>query len=143
MPMINPPQHHSPLSNAEPKPSFRQPHFDCTDLPHALELKVYVPGVDASGVEITTLGPDLGITARKPHHVRVNWPALHLERVQRDYQLKLRLGTGYDFGSLRVNSPTKCSRSGCRKGSPSPRASNSWRDPGDIRIGLARWRRGP
>lgn len=102
MPMINPPQHHSPLSNAEPKPSFRQPHFDCTDLPHALELKVYVPGVDASGVEITTLGPDLGITARKPHHVRVNWPALHLESVQRDYQLKLRLGTGYDFGSLRA-----------------------------------------
>ena len=102
MPMINPPQHHSPLSNAEPKPSFRQPHFDCTDLPHALELKVYVPGVDASGVEITTLGPDLGITARKPHHVRVNWPALHLERVQRDYQLKLRLGTGYNFGSLRA-----------------------------------------
>lgn len=102
MPMINPPQHHSPLSNAEPKPSFRQPHFDCTDLPHALELKVYVPGVDASGVEITTLGPDLGITARKAHHVRVNWPALHLESVQRDYQLKLRLGTGYDFGSLRA-----------------------------------------
>ena len=102
MPMIIPPQHHSQLPIEELTKSFRQPHFDCTDLPHALELKVYVPGVDASGVEITTLGPDLGITARKAHHVRVNWPALHLERVQRDYQLKLRLGTGYNFGSLRA-----------------------------------------
>lgn len=102
MPMIKPPQHHSQLPIAEPKKSFRQPHFDCTDLPSALELKVYVPGVDASGVEITTLGPDLGLTARKTHHVRVNWPALHLERAQRDYQLKLRLGTGYDYGSLRA-----------------------------------------
>ncbi len=102
MPMIKPPQRHSQLPIAEPTKSFRQPHFDCTDLPQTLELKVYVPGVDANGVEITTLGPDLDITARKTHLVRVNWPALHLEGAPRDYQLRLRLGLGYDYAALRA-----------------------------------------
>ena len=40
------------------------------------------------------------VTARKTHVVRVNWQALHLEGVQRDYQLKLRLGHGLDFEEL-------------------------------------------
>jgi HSP20 family molecular chaperone IbpA len=100
--MIKPTQHHSQLPTAEPTKSFRQPHFECNDLPQALELKVYVPGVDANGVEITTLGPDLGITARKAHLVRVNWSSLHLEGAQRDYQLRLRLGFGYDYAALRA-----------------------------------------
>lgn len=82
---------------------FRSPHYECMDLPQALKLSVYLPGVDASGIELTTQGADLLLTARKPHHVRVNWQALHLETAQRDYQLKLRLGTGYDFDALRAS----------------------------------------
>jgi HSP20 family molecular chaperone IbpA len=69
----------------------------------ALKLVLYVPGVDASGVEITTLGPDLFVTARKTHHVRTNWQALHLEQAQRDYQLKLRLGVGFDYETLQAS----------------------------------------
>ena len=69
----------------------------------ALKLAIYVPGVEASGVEITTVGPDLFVTARKTHHVRPNWQALHLERAQRDYQLKLRLGLGLDYGALEAS----------------------------------------
>ncbi len=102
MPMIIPPPSPSQLPSAELKPSFRQPHFDCTDLPQALTLRVFVPGVHPSGVEITASGPDFGITARKTHLVRVNFPSLHLEGVQRDYQLKLRLGVGYDYAALRA-----------------------------------------
>lgn len=79
---------------------FRQPAFECHDLPNALCLEVFVPGVEASGVEITSRGPDLVVTARKAHPVRTNWRALHLEAVQRDYQLKLRLGHGVDFDGL-------------------------------------------
>lgn len=81
---------------------FRSPHYECLDLPQSLKLAVYVPGVDVNGVELTTQGTDLIVTARKAHHVRVNWQALHLETAQRDYQLKLRLGSGYDFDSLRA-----------------------------------------
>ena len=88
---------------AKSQPDFRSPHYECMDLPQALKLAVYVPGVDAAGVELTTQGTDLLLTARKPHHVRVNWQALHLEPAQRDYHLKLRLGSGYDFDALRAS----------------------------------------
>ena len=100
MPMIKPPHSHRQLPNAEPKKPFRQPNFACTDLPQALELKIYVPGVDASGVKITTLGTDLGIIATKPQHVRLNGRTRPVEQALRDFQLKLRLGFGYDFARL-------------------------------------------
>jgi len=76
---------------------MRQPNYDCRELPDAVDLVVYVPGVEASGVEIEAAGPDLVITARKTHFVRANWRALHLEGSQRDYRLRLRLGNGFDF----------------------------------------------
>lgn len=79
---------------------FRQPSYDCREHPDAVKLTVYVPGVDESGVEIEARGPDLLITARKSHYVRVNWRALHLENAQRDYQLRLRLGHGIDYTAL-------------------------------------------
>jgi HSP20 family protein len=87
----------------ESRPAYRQPHFECTELPQALKLTVLVPGVEARGIEIVTRGPDLVVTARKAHVVRVNWQALHLEGVQRDYELKLRLGHGVDFAELRAD----------------------------------------
>jgi len=80
--------------------SFRRPSYDCREQPDAVKLIVYVPGVDPAGVEIEANGPDVIITARKAHFVRVNWQALHLEGAQRDYQLRLRLGHGLDYGAL-------------------------------------------
>jgi len=82
---------------------LRSPHYECKDLPQALRLDVYVPGVDVAGVDLTTQGTDLVLTARKTQHVRANWQALHLESAQRDYQLTLRLGLGYDFDTLRAS----------------------------------------
>jgi HSP20 family molecular chaperone IbpA len=79
---------------------FRKPNYDCREQPDAVKLVVYVPGVEAAGVAIEARGPDLVITARKAHFVRVNWQALHLEAAQRDYQLRLRLGFGLDYPSL-------------------------------------------
>jgi len=81
---------------------LRKPHYDCTEHAEAVELTVYVPGVDASGVEITCRGPDLIITACEAHLVRVNWQALHLEGSQRDYQLVLRLGSTIDYTRLQA-----------------------------------------
>lgn len=81
-------------------PDLLQPAFECHDLPDAVRLEVFVPGVAPSGVDITSRGPDLIVTACKAHPVRTNWRALHLEAVQRDYQLKLRLGHGVDFDGL-------------------------------------------
>jgi len=94
-----------PRSNVEAPAStglFRKPHYNCTDLAGAVKLTVFVPGVEATGVEITSRGPDLTITARKARFVRVNFSALHLESAQRDYQLRLRLGHSLDYAGLQA-----------------------------------------
>ena len=100
---IIPSRRPSDQATTECAPAFRQPHFECSDLPSALKLVVLVPGVEASGMEITTCGPDLVITASKAHLVRVNWQSLHLEGVQHDYQLKLRLGSNFNFEELQAD----------------------------------------
>ncbi len=82
--------------------TFRQPNYDCRELPDAVSVVVYVPGVGASGVEIEAHGPDLVITAQKTRFVRVNWQALNLEGSQRDYKLRLRLGLGFDFSQMQA-----------------------------------------
>ena len=83
-----------------PNAPFRQPSYDCRELPDAVTIVVYVPGVGSSGVEIEAYGPDLVITAHKTRFVRVNWQALNLEGSQRDYRLRLRLGAGFDYAKL-------------------------------------------
>ena len=80
--------------------AFRQPSYDCRELPDGVNIVVYVPGVDSSGVEIEAHGPDLIVTARKKRFVRVNWQALNLEGSQRDYRLRLRLGLGFSFAQM-------------------------------------------
>lgn len=81
---------------------YRKPSYDCREQPDAVKLVVYVPSVDASGISIEVRGPDMIVTARKPHVVRVNWHALHLESAQRDYRLRLRLGNSLDYSALQA-----------------------------------------
>ena len=111
--------------------AFRQPNYDYVEHPDTITLVVYVPGVDAAGVEIEARGSDLTVTAKKNHVVRVNWQSLHLETAQRDYQLRLRLGSGFDYtsmqaeihdGVLRVTLPKRLSATG-RDASPQRRVA--------------------
>jgi HSP20 family molecular chaperone IbpA len=83
--------------------TFRQPSYDCREHPDAVSIVVYVPGVGASGVEIEAYGADLVITAHKTRFVRVNWEALNLEGIQRDYRLRLRLGTGFAYSQMQAS----------------------------------------
>jgi HSP20 family protein len=85
------------------KDAFRRPHYDCREQMDALELILYVPGVDAASVEIEVHGPDLVVTAPRSHLVRPNWRALHLEPMQRDYRLRLRLGFSLDYNELEAS----------------------------------------
>jgi HSP20 family protein len=80
--------------------SFRQPTYECKETQDGMQIVVYIPGVDASGIEIEGRGADLTVTAQKAHFVRVNFGALNLEGVQRDYLLRLRLGTGFDYANM-------------------------------------------
>lgn len=88
--------------SARDSQEYRQPNYDCREQPDAVKLVVYVPGVDAADIELEVRGPDLTVTARKPHVVRVNWQALHLESAQRDYRLRLRLGAGLNYAALQA-----------------------------------------
>lgn len=96
----NLPTHSRTQAAAASTEAYRQPAYDCQEHADTMKLVVYVPGVDASGVEIEGRGADLTITAKKARFVRVNFNALHLETVQRDYRLRLRLGTGFDFAAM-------------------------------------------
>ena len=90
----------APVIVSSPVDTCREPAFEIQELGDAMRLTVYVPGVAANGVEIEGRGADLTITARKAHFVRTNFAALHLEGVQHDYGLRLRLGTGFDFEAM-------------------------------------------
>jgi HSP20 family molecular chaperone IbpA len=85
-----------------PEAAFRQPAFDCQGEDDNLKLVVFVPGVEAAGVNIEARGADLIITALKKRFVRVNWQALHLEGSQRDYRLRLRLGRAFAFEAMQA-----------------------------------------
>lgn len=80
--------------------AFRQPRYDCQEHRDGMKITVYLPGVDGNGVEIEGRGSDLTVTARKSHFIRVNFSALHLEPLQRDYRLRLRLGTGFNYAEM-------------------------------------------
>jgi HSP20 family protein len=102
--IIHPASSRTPQSAKVPasEAAFRQPAYDCQKHRNAMRLVVYVPGVEASGVEIEGRGFDLTVTARKPRRVRVNWQALNLESAQRDYRLRLRLGAGVDYSAMQA-----------------------------------------
>jgi HSP20 family molecular chaperone IbpA len=80
--------------------AFREPAYDCEEQADRMVVTVYLPGIAASGVEIEGRGADLTVVAHKPQVVRVNFAALHLEGAQRDYRLRLRLGSGFDFPAM-------------------------------------------
>jgi HSP20 family protein len=95
-------EHRPSLAKPSHSHGFRKPSYDCREQRDAVTLVVYVPGVDASGVDIEARGADLTIVARKTQFVRVNWQALHLEPARRDYYLRLRLGSGFDYPAMRA-----------------------------------------
>ncbi len=82
--------------------AHRRPHYDCQEQTDALILSIYVPGSDPAGVEIEVEGPDLIVTAPKSHVVRAHWRAAHLESVQHDYKLRLRLGFSLDYDAMQA-----------------------------------------
>jgi HSP20 family protein len=92
---------HAPR-RAQAGASTRTPQYECTPEGDRLRLTVFVPGVDSAGVDITTRGPDLIVTARKAHYIRSNFEALNLEGAQLDYELRLRLGRDLDYETLRA-----------------------------------------
>lgn len=75
---------------AERVDAFRTPHCDMAGQSGAIEATVYLPGVEARGVEVLLARQEVVVTARKLLPVRSNWIALSLEQCSRDYRLRIR-----------------------------------------------------
>jgi HSP20 family molecular chaperone IbpA len=76
-----------------------------------IEAIVYLPGVEARGVELLIARQEVVVTARKLHPVRQNWIALSLENCARDYHLRIKtprrlsaenVNAEFDNGVLRI-----------------------------------------
>jgi HSP20 family molecular chaperone IbpA len=96
---------------AERSSAFRTPHCDMAGQNGCLEATVYLPGVEARGVELLIAKQDVVVTARKLHPVRQNWVALSLENCTRDYHLRIKtprrlsaenVNAEFDSGVLRI-----------------------------------------
>ena len=79
---------------------FARPRFEWHDLGSAIEIEVFVPGVDASGVEMLVEGSDLLVTARRHTPVLTNWQPANLGAMQLDYRLRVPLP--YDVNPRQV-----------------------------------------
>ena len=96
---------------AERTSAFRTPHCDMAGQNGCLEATVYLPGVEARGVELLIAKQEVVVTARKLHPIRPNWIALSLENCTRDYRLRIKtprrlsaenVNAEFDDGVLRI-----------------------------------------
>lgn len=97
---------------AERTDAFRKPHCDMAGRNGRIEATVYLPGVEARGVELLLAGEELVITARKFLPVRANWISLSLERRMHNYRLRIKtrrrlhasqVRAEFDDGVLRIS----------------------------------------
>lgn len=90
---------------------FRTPHCDVAGAATRVEATVYLPGVDARGVELLLARQELVLTARRILPVRPNWNSLGLERCSHNYRLRIptrhrlhasQVRAEFDDGVLRI-----------------------------------------
>jgi len=91
--------------------AFRTPHCDMAETSRRLQATVYLPGVEARGVELLLGRQELLLTARRMLPVRPNWISLSLEHCTHNYQLRIKtrcrlrasqVSAEFDDGVLRI-----------------------------------------
>ncbi|MGK0310047.1 MAG: HSP20 family protein [Lentimonas sp.] len=70
---------------------WRRPHFDVFENEDAFDVKVSLPGVERSGVDVSINGDDLNIIATRSREDASDWHPLRRELPQGDFCLNLRL----------------------------------------------------
>ena len=71
--------------------TWRRPNYDVFENEDAFDVRVSLPGVDRSGVDISINGDDLNIIATRSKDETLNWRPLRKELPQGDFRLNLRL----------------------------------------------------
>jgi HSP20 family molecular chaperone IbpA len=70
---------------------YSRPRFEWHDHGQSVEIEVFVPGVDANGIEMVVEGSDLQIVARRHTPVLTNWQPANLGAARMDYRLRVPL----------------------------------------------------
>ncbi len=70
---------------------WRRPHYDVFENKDAFDIKVSLPGVDRSGVDVSIDGESLSLTAIRSARAEDIWRPLRQELPQGDFRLNLHL----------------------------------------------------
>ena len=70
---------------------WRRPRYDVFESDDAFDVRVNLPGVERSAVDISINGDDLSIIATRSAEDTSNWRPLRRELPQGDFRLNLRL----------------------------------------------------
>lgn len=70
---------------------WRRPHYDIFESEDAFDVKVSLPGVNRSDVDISIDGDSLSVTAMRSDQTTRGWRLLRQELPQGDFRLNLRL----------------------------------------------------
>ena len=76
--------------------TWRRPQYDVNETEDAFEVRVAVPGVNRSGVDISVDGDLLSVTASRTSKAPEAWRQLRREIGESDYRLNLRLNVPVD-----------------------------------------------
>ena len=70
---------------------WRRPYYDVSENKDAFDVKVSLPGVERSQIDVTVNGDDLNITALRSQEAVGSWRPLRQELPKGDFRLSLRL----------------------------------------------------
>ncbi|MFP4166371.1 MAG: Hsp20/alpha crystallin family protein [Opitutales bacterium] len=80
-----------PARTGADRPAWRRPHYDISESAEGFEVRVVMPGVNRSGVDISVDGEMLNITGTRTASVPKEWRRLRREAQEGNYRLNLRL----------------------------------------------------
>jgi len=79
---------------------YLRPHYDIAQNQEAYTVRVYIPGVNKEGVNITVDKDTLAIEARRSGVGGENWKPRYREIPEADYRLRLDLNVPVDDGNI-------------------------------------------
>ena len=96
-------KHEAPLSKLR-KHEYVRPYYEITDLEHAYEVSVHLPGVDKDRSTVTLEKDTLIVEAERSPHWKEGWKPIHREIPKADYRLRLQLNIIVDESKISAKS---------------------------------------
>lgn len=87
------------VSTAQPE-SYYKPYYNVDSNEKNYEVRVYIPGVSKSGVEMSVDDDILSITGTRTDQAPEGWKALRRELSQANYRLQLQLNNEVDIEKI-------------------------------------------